>query len=83
MSKTEGMTEARVAARRQLARVLIVLAVLDVSVLVLVVGLAVAWSRLKFPTFELLGFMVGGIATILLVRVALGVRLKRRSGQLF
>jgi hypothetical protein len=83
MSTTGGNDEARVDARRQLSRVLLVLAALDVSVLILVIGLAVAWSRLRFPTAELVGLMVGGVATIVLIRIALGVRLKRRSGHLF
>ena len=70
-------------ARRQLGQVLTVLAVLDTSVLVLVIGLAVAWSRLRFPVAELLGMMLGGVAAILILRMALAVRLKRRSGDLY
>lgn len=69
-------------ARRQLRQVLLVLALLDTSVLVLVIGLAVAWARLRFPTVELLGLILGGVAIILGIRIAMAVRLKRRSGNL-
>ncbi|MFZ0831055.1 MAG: hypothetical protein WCB18_01735 [Thermoplasmata archaeon] len=70
-------------ARRQLRHVLLELALLDTSVLVLVIGLAVAWAKLHFPTLELLALILVGVGTILCLRVALAVRLKRRSGNLF
>ena len=74
--------DARVRARRQLARVLVWLALLDSSVLVLVVSLAVIWSRYHVPAPVILTLVLGGVGTIILVRIALGVRLKRRSGEL-
>lgn len=83
MSESQTTEENRRTARRQLRQVLLVLAVLDTSVLVLVIGLAVAWSRLRFPTAELLGLMLGGVAGILSLRVGLAVRLRKRSGNLF
>jgi hypothetical protein len=83
MATSPATEEARQTARRQLGQVLWVLAVLDTSVLVLVIGLAIAWSRLRFPTPELLGLMLGGVASILCLRVFLAVRLKRRSGNLY
>jgi hypothetical protein len=58
------------------------LAMLDISVVVLVVGLAVAWSRLHFATLYLLTFVLIGVGAILTARVWIGVRLKRRQGDL-
>jgi hypothetical protein len=60
----------------------VLLAVLDTGVLVLVLGLAVAWSRLHIPTLDFLALVLLGVAAILVTRIALGVRLKRRSGNL-
>lgn len=74
--------EARTVARRQLHRVLMVLAVLDLSVLAWVIGLAATWSITRFSAPVLLALVLGGIGLILGLRVALGVRLKRRSGSL-
>jgi hypothetical protein len=79
---TPSADEARVKARRQLRRVLLILALLDASVLVVVIGLAVAWARLHFPTSYFLALVLGTVSAILLVRVALGIRLKRRTGEL-
>jgi hypothetical protein len=83
MSTDPAPEEARMKARRQLRQVLLLLALLDTSVLALVIGLAVAWAHLRFPTVELLGLMLGGVTTILCIRVAVAVRLKRRSGNLY
>jgi NhaP-type Na+/H+ or K+/H+ antiporter len=79
---TPSADAARATARRQLRRVLLILAGLDTSVLVVVIGLAVAWARLHFPTSYLLALVLGTVSAILLARVALGVRLKRRTGEL-
>ncbi|MGC2290184.1 MAG: hypothetical protein WA688_10080 [Thermoplasmata archaeon] len=80
--ESNSTDHARLMARRQLSRVLILLAFLDTSVLVLVVGLSLAWSRFHIPTPYFLGLVLGGVAAILAARVALGVRLRRRSGNL-
>jgi hypothetical protein len=77
---SESKDLARRTARRQLRQVLLLLAILDSSVLALVVGLAVAWSRLQFPTPYFLVLVLGAVGGVLAVRIALGVRLKRRSG---
>jgi hypothetical protein len=74
--------QVRIHARRQLGRVLTLLAFLDITVVVLVVVLAIAWSRLHFPTPYLLTLVLVGIGAILAARVWMGVRLKRRSGNL-
>ena len=82
MADSAFANEARTKARRQLRRVLGLLAILDAGVLVLVLVLAAAWSRFHLPTPYFLGLLLGGVAAILMARVALGVRLKRRSGDL-
>jgi hypothetical protein len=78
----QSLDQARTTARRQLNRLLVVLAILDASVLVLVVGLALAWARFHIPTIYFLAFVLSGVGAILAVRVSLGVRLKHRSGNL-
>jgi hypothetical protein len=70
-------------ARRQLRRVLVLLGVLDLSVLVLVIGLVLAAPSLGFTTAELLFSILAGIVVILGVRIWLAVQLRRRSGDLF
>jgi hypothetical protein len=82
MEGNPSVEGARRTARRQLGRVLAALAILDVSVVILVVGLAVAWSRFHLPTLYFLALVLSGVSAILLARVALGIRLKRRSGNL-
>lgn len=79
---SQSADQARVKARHQLRRVLLLLAILDTSVLVVVIGLAVAWDRFHFPVAYFVALVVGAVSGILLVRVALGVRLKRRAGDL-
>jgi hypothetical protein len=69
-------------ARRQLGRVLLLLAVLDVGVLVTVVLLAVLATAYRFTNLELLVLVVAGLGAIIGARVALAVRLKKRSGWL-
>jgi hypothetical protein len=69
-------------ARRQLRRVLLVLAAMDVGVLVIIVVLAVAAVLLHLTNLELLGLIVAGLGAIIGARVALAVRLRRRSGNL-
>jgi hypothetical protein len=81
-AKPSATEQARSRARFQLRRVLIVLAILDTSVLVVVIGLAVAWSRYHLPTAYFLTLVLVAVGGILTARVALGVRLKRRSGNL-
>jgi hypothetical protein len=82
VSKSGSGEAARTVARRQLGRVLALLAVLDVSVLVFVVGLALAWARFRFPVEYFLTFILVGVGGFLIARFAIGVRLKRRSGDL-
>lgn len=74
--------EARARARRQLRQLLGLLALLDTTVLVVVVGLAIAWSRFHLPTLDFLALVFVTVGTVIVARVALGVRLKRRSGNL-
>jgi hypothetical protein len=80
--REETVDSAREIARRQLHRVLGLLALLDVSALILVLGLTVAWSRNELPSLYFLGLVIGGLGSIILVRVGVGIRLKRRSGNL-
>jgi len=81
---TEGSsrTEASLRARRQLRRVLSVLALLDTLVLVSVVVLAEARASAGLTTPEFLSLILGAVGAIIAVRVALAVRLKKRSGSL-
>lgn len=72
--------EASGRARRQLRRVLLVLAAMDASVLIIVVVLAAASVDLRLTNLELLALIVGGLGAIIGARVALAVRLRRRSG---
>lgn len=67
-------------ARRQLRRVLRTLALLDVSVVVLVVLLAVAKSALQWSTEEFLILVLSGIVLVLAARVALAISLRRKAG---
>ena len=73
---------ARRTARRQLTRVLVVLAGLDLGVLAWVIGVAVAYTRLHFATLDLVLGALGGIVVILGIRLAIGIRLRRRGGDL-
>jgi hypothetical protein len=70
-------------ARRQLRWVLVLLGVLDLSVLLLVIGLVLAAPSLGLTTAGLLFSILVGVGAILGVRVWLAVRLRRRSGELF
>jgi len=81
---TEGSSriEASLRARRQLRRVLSVLALLDTLVLVSVVVLAEARASAGLTTPEFLSLILGAVGAIIAVRVALAVRLKKRSGSL-
>ncbi|MCI4347086.1 MAG: hypothetical protein L3J97_00510 [Thermoplasmata archaeon] len=83
MGSSHSPEAARLRARHQLRQVLSVLALLDSGVLVLVIGLVLAWERFGWPTPEFLTFLLFGVGGILLARVALAVRLQRRSGNLF
>ncbi len=82
MTTPPAIDQARITARRQLRRVLGVLALLDTSVLIIVVGLAIAWTHFHFPTLDFLALVFVTVGGVLIARVALGVRLKRRSGNL-
>jgi hypothetical protein len=75
-------SEASVRARRQLRRVLVVLAAMDAGVLVTIVVLAVASMLLRLTNFELLALIITGLGAIIGARVALAVRLRRRAGNL-
>jgi hypothetical protein len=75
--------DAGLRARRQLRRVLVLLGVLDLSVLVLVIGLLLTTPSLGLTTPELLFSIIAGVSVILGVRIWLAVRLRRRSGDLF
>lgn len=69
-------------ARRQLRRVLWVLAAMDAGVLVTIVALAVAAFVLRLTNLELLLLIVAAVGAIIGARVALAVRLRRRSGDI-
>ena len=77
-----SLSESRERARHQLRNVLVILGLLDLSVVVSVVVLAVASPRLGLSTENLLLLILGVLGGILSVRVWLGVRLRRRSGSL-
>ena len=70
-------------ARRQLRRVLLLLGALDLSVLLLVIGLAISASRFGWTGLQLLLSILAGVGAILGIRIWLAVRLRRRSGDLF
>jgi hypothetical protein len=76
------LVEADLRARRQLRGVLLTLALLDIGVVLLVIGLAEARGLLGLTTPELLLTILGGVSLILAIRVFLAVRLRRRSGDL-
>ena len=69
-------------ARRQLRRVLALMALLDAGVLVIVVGLALARESLGLSTIGFLIAVLSGVGVILAARLAMAVRLRRRSGEL-
>jgi len=73
---------AELTARRQLGRVLLALAVLDVGVIVFVVGIAEVRNLLSLTGAAFLLLVLGGVGTILVTRVLLAVRLRRRQGDL-
>ena len=69
-------------ARRQLRKVLLVLALLDASVVIIVIGVAEARTSLRLSSLALLVLILSGLAAILILRAGLAVRLRRRSGNL-
>jgi hypothetical protein len=68
-------------ARRQLGRVLFILALLDVSVIVWVIVVALAAPPLGLAGLVLLLAILLGVGGILGIRIWLAVRLRRRSGE--
>jgi len=56
---------------------------LDLSVLLLVIGLAISASRFGWTGLQLLISILAGVGAILGIRIWLAVRLRRRSGDLF
>ena len=74
--------EAGARARRQLGRVLKLLGVLDLSVIVWVLGIALSAQALGLNNLELLAAILVGVGTILGLRIWLAVRLRRRLGEL-
>jgi hypothetical protein len=78
----QSIHDARTIARRQLGRVLMLLAILDTSVIVVVLVLAVAWSRYHLSTPYFLALLLVSVGAVIAARVAIGVRLKRRAGNL-
>ena len=69
-------------ARRQLGRVLLLLGVLDLSVLVAVVGIAVGVSHFDIRVGGLLALILLAVGLVLGIRVWLAVRLHRHAGEL-
>jgi hypothetical protein len=82
-TEASSSADARPRARRQLRHVLVLLGVLDISVLVLVIGLVVTAPALGWTTAELLFTILVGVGIILGVRIWMAVRLRRQSGDLF
>lgn len=80
--ETPDDTDARRTARRQLHRLLLLLAALDLGVLAWVLAIAIVSPRLHVSTAELVLLAVGGIVVVLGTRLALAVRLRRRHGEL-
>ena len=62
--------------------VLRLLGILDLSVIVWVLGIAVGAGALGLNNLELLAAILLGVGTILGLRIWLAVRLKRRLGEL-
>jgi len=65
-----------------LGTVLRLLGILDLSVIVWVLGIAVGAGALGLNNLELLAAILLGVGTILGLRIWLAVRLKRRLGEL-
>lgn len=72
-------TPAAEEARRRLGGVLRWLALLDVTVVVIVVSLAVAMGPLHMTTAEFLAGVLTGVGAVLAARIALAVRLRRAA----
>jgi threonine/homoserine/homoserine lactone efflux protein len=79
---SQSVNDARAIARRQLGRVLMLLAILDTSVIVVVLVLAVAWSRYHLSTPYFLALLLVSVGCVIAARVGIGIRLKRRAGNL-
>ncbi len=71
-------SDAGARARRQLGRVLKLLGVLDLSVIVWVLGIALSAHALGLSNLELLSAIFTGVGAILGLRIWLAVRLRRR-----
>jgi len=71
--------EARKTARRQLRRVLLVLAGMDIGVLVFVFVLGEARGLWHLANAQLLALVVGGIGLVLLARLIMAIRLRPKS----
>ena len=69
-------------ARRQLGRVLRVLAVLDGAVLLVVLAMALSWSRVGLSNVSFLAIVVTAAGIALGARLVLAVRLHRSAGDL-
>ncbi len=76
------ISAARRTARRQLSRILLLLAGLDLTVLAWVLGVALVSSRFHLSAVDIVLLALAGIAAILGVRIAVAVRLRRRAGDL-
>jgi hypothetical protein len=74
---------AEVRARRQLGRVLVVLAVLDTSTIAFVLVLVLLGPVWGLSRIELLAWILLGAGVIVGTRIGLAVRLRRRSGELY
>jgi hypothetical protein len=79
---SDSPSEAGPRARRQLGRVLTILGVLDLSVVVWVLAIALSAHALGFNNLELLVAILAGVGTILVLRIWLAIRLRRRAGNL-
>jgi hypothetical protein len=69
-------------ARLQLHRVLILLGLLDLTVLLIVLGVAVERTPLGLSNLEVFGLIATGATLVILTRILLAVRLRARSGEL-
>ncbi|HTP54963.1 MAG TPA: hypothetical protein VML94_08430 [Thermoplasmata archaeon] len=75
-------TPAGVTARRQLGRVLTLLGLLDLTVMLLVLLVAVERSRWGLSNLAVFAVLAAGAIGVILTRILLAVRLRSRAGNL-
>jgi hypothetical protein len=85
MSEPESSSRSEAArlARRKLGRVLTVLGLLDLTVLLFVVAVALERQRWGLSNVDVVGVIVAGATAVILTRILLAVRLRSRGGNLW